>query len=264
MRLLFFVNITEKDKSRAVEELIAESTPSKDFFIMTILSTLMASLGLLINSSSVIIGSMLIAPILSPVLSLALGFSMSDNKILSRSFFTIVKSVAYSIFAAAILTTFFSHEFQLTSEIMARTEPSLIYGTIAILAGFAATLAQIKPQLGQKLPGVAISVALIPPLAVTGIGIAQFNWFIISQSLGLFLINILGILFASMITFSLMNMYIKRKVALEAIKKEDEQIVKEKVKIEKEKEKLEQQEIKEQEIIFKKVTKTRRKKSNQK
>lgn len=263
MRLLFFVNITEKEKSEAVQELISESTPSKDFFIMTILSILMATLGLLINSSAVIIGSMLIAPILSPVLSLALGLAMSDNKILSRSFFTIIKSMAYGIFSAAILGTFFSHEFKATSEIIARTEPSLVYGTIAILAGFAATLAQIKPQLSQRLPGVAISVALIPPLAVTGIGISQFNWFIISHSLQLFLINILGIIFASMITFSLMNMYIKRKVALEAIKKEDEQIMKEKVKIEKEKEKIEQEEIKEKEIIFKKVTKIRRK-NNQK
>ena len=261
MRLLFFLNVTERDKSQAVEELIKDSTPSKDFFIMTILSVLMATLGLLIDSASFVIGSMLIAPILSPVLSMAMGLVMSDSKILSRSFFTVLKAVAYGIAAAAIATMFFSNQSEFSSEIMSRTEPSLIYAVIAVLAGFAASLSLIKPQLSDKIPGIAISVALIPPLAVTGIGLARFSWTIISGSLMLFLVNIIGILFASMITFSLMNLYVKRNIALNTIKKEEEQIIKEQVKIEKEKEKIVEEELKEKERIIKKVTrKPKRKK----
>ncbi|MBU2028446.1 TIGR00341 family protein [Patescibacteria group bacterium] len=222
MFLSLFSNLTEKDKSNAIENLIETSTPSKDFFLMIILSILMATFGLLINSSAIIIGSMLIAPMLYPILSLALGITISDTRLISRSFYTIIKSLAYGIAAATIITAFFSYkDYNITDEILSRTEPSLAYAGVAIIAGMAASFALVKPKLSESLPGIAISVALIPPLAVTGIGIARFDWEIISNSFVLFIINAAGIIFASMIVFSLMNLYIKRTVVEVTIKKED-------------------------------------------
>ncbi|MBU1160064.1 DUF389 domain-containing protein, partial [Patescibacteria group bacterium] len=79
-------------------------------------------------------------------------------------------------------------------------------------------------QLNETLPGIAVSVAIIPPLAVIGIGIAKLNWAVISGSFLLLLINILGIIFASMIIFSLMNLSVKKKVAQEVAKKEDKKL----------------------------------------
>ncbi len=218
-------NLTETDKSRAIEKLIQNSTPHQDFFMMVIFSVLMATFGLLIDSSAVIIGSMLIAPILYPVLSLSLGVVMSDYRLISRSFNTILRSVVFGVAASAVVTLLFSKMGSGTGfEIIARTKPSLMYAAIAVIAGMAASFALIKPRLNDTLPGIAISVALIPPVAVIGIGIAKWDWGIMSSALVLLLINVLGIVFASMLVFSLLNLYVKRTVAREVIEEEDKKL----------------------------------------
>jgi uncharacterized hydrophobic protein (TIGR00271 family) len=226
--LTLFDTLSEKDKADAIEWLIRGSTPRQDFFLMIVLSVLMATFGLLIDSSAVVIGSMLIAPMLYPVLGLSMGIIMSDMKLVSRSFYTVFKSVVFGIIAAFAAAAFFSSQQVLTSEIVLRTQPSLPYIAIAIIAGLAASFAMVKPHLNETLPGIAISVALIPPLAVVGIGLARFDWNIISKSFVLFMVNIIGIVFASMVTFSLMNLYVKRGLAAETALKEDLKVEKEK------------------------------------
>lgn len=227
MSISILRNLTEKEKSEAVEHLISASSPRQDFFLMIILSMLMATFGLFLNSSAVIIGSMLIAPILSPILSLALGIVMADGKLISLSLYTLLKSVIFGVAAAALVALFLG-QYSMTEEILVRTESSLPYVAIAVIAGLAASFALVKPQLNETLPGIAISVALIPPLAVTGIGIARLDWHIVSSSLIFFLVNAAGIIFSSIIIFSLMNFYVKRKVASKAVAKEERAIQKEK------------------------------------
>ena len=192
---------------------------------MMVLSILTASFGLLTNSSAVIIGSMLIAPLLYPVLSLSLGVIMSDFSLISRSFWTLAKSLALGVTASFLASLALSTQFTgITSEIAARAEPSLISMIVAIIAGFAASFALVKPQLNETLPGIAISVSLIPPIAVIGIGIAEFDWNLISGSFLLFAVNTIGIVFASMTTFSLMNFYSQKHEASREIKKEERKI----------------------------------------
>lgn len=188
----------------------------------------MATFGLILDNSAVVIGSMLIAPMLYPVLGLSMGIIMSDTKLIARSFYTVLKSSIFGIIAAFFAAIFFSGQAQLSSEIISRTQPSLPYVAIAIIAGLAASFAMAKPHLNETLPGIAISVALIPPLATVGIGAARFDWNIISKSLILFVVNIIGIVFASMVTFSLMNLYGKRNLAAETALKEDLKVEKEK------------------------------------
>ncbi|MBU1160111.1 TIGR00341 family protein [Patescibacteria group bacterium] len=225
MSIILFNNLTEKDKSDAVERLITNSTPHQDFFLMVIFSILMATFGLLLNSAAVVIGSMLIAPILYPILSLSLGIVMSDSKLISRAIYTVLKSVGIGIASAIIITLFFSAKnYEATPEILARTEPSLLYVAVAIIAGLAVSFALVKPHLNETLPGIAVSVALIPPIAAIGIGIAKLDWVIVSGASMLLIINVLGIIFASMLIFSLMNLYLKKKVAIETAKKEDKKL----------------------------------------
>ncbi len=232
MATTLFSSLTEKDKNSAIQRLIEESTPRDEFFMMTVLSVVMATFGLLIDSAAVIIGSMLIAPLLSPVLGVSLGVVMADSRLILRSFFTILKAIAWSLPFAVIVTLLFSSQADLNGylngEILSRTEPSIIFIAIAIVAGMAASFALIKPTLSATLPGVAISVAIIPPLAVTGIGIARLDWSMTTDSFILFLINAIAIIFASMIVFSLMNLYVKRPVAEKVIEKEDRELEKEK------------------------------------
>lgn len=223
-----FSGLTEKDKSKAVEKLISDSTPDRDFFLMIILSILMATFGLLLNNMAVVIGSTLIAPILYSILSLSLGIVMADFKLILRSVYTILKTIAFGVGGAAIATLVFSFsEEEKYSRIITSVEPSFLYIAVAIIAGFAASFALVKPGLNETLPGVAISVALIPPLAAAGIGIAKLDGSIISNSLILFILNIIGIVFASMVNFSLMKFYLERKVAEKTVKKEEARMEKE-------------------------------------
>jgi uncharacterized hydrophobic protein (TIGR00271 family) len=219
--------IEEKDKSQAVRKLVEDSTPDFDFYLMVILSILMATFGLLAGSETIVIGSMLIAPILHPVLGLSLGVSMSNHKLIRRSIRTIAMAVLFAIGASIVATFLFSFghfEGIINDTIISRTSPSLIFLAVAVISGFAVTYALVKPELSETLPGVAVSVALIPPLAVIGIGIARFDPSIVSGSVVMFGVNILGILAASMFAFSIMNVHGKEKIAQSTINKEDKRI----------------------------------------
>lgn len=225
-----FNNIGSRDKSAALRSLIDHSAPSKDFFLFVILSGLMACLGLLIDSSAVIVGSMLIAPVLYPILSLAMGIVMSDSRMIARSFHTLNKSFLYVIGASVVVTLLFTYaqeDFTLTNEILARTNSNdLLYPAIAIVAGLAASFALVKPQLNETLPGIAISVALVPPLSVVGIGIARWELGVAVEALVLVGVNAVGIIFTSVIIFSLMNFYGKRAAAQKALKDEEKEMKK--------------------------------------
>lgn len=233
--IILFKNLTNDDKTSAIQALIKGSTPSQDFFLMTMLAMLTATIGLLLNDSAVIIGSMLIAPILYPILSLSLGVIMADSQLISRAFSTLLKGIVLGVATSAVITLLFSTQFpDVTPEIASRTQPSLPYAIIAVSAGLAATFALVKPQLKETLPGIAISVALAPPLAVVGIGIAKLSITIVTGALLLFLVNAIGIIFASMFTFSLMNFYLNKGEAKETIDKEDKKAEAEKLRAEEE------------------------------
>ncbi|MFT6361284.1 MAG: putative hydrophobic protein (TIGR00271 family) [Candidatus Paceibacteria bacterium] len=231
---LLFRDIDEHNKTKAINSLIVDSSPKPAFFFMVIMSVLMASFGLLINNSSVIIGSMLIAPILSPILSVGLGITLGDNELIKRSGITLIKSVVYSVGLSAITTWLLwsvvgGSELKdvLNQEILSRIEPSIVYLFIAIVAGLATAYARVKPEVNDALPGTAIAVALVPPIATIGIGVAFLDLNIISGALSLFILNGIGIIVAAMFMFSLMNIYSKRHVVkntLEKVEKQQEEL----------------------------------------
>ncbi|HEC93781.1 MAG TPA: DUF389 domain-containing protein [Candidatus Kaiserbacteria bacterium] len=219
-----FQTIEHEDKQRAVHVLVQRATPDFDFFFMITLSVLMATFGLLAGSEAIIIGSMLIAPILYPVLGIALSLSMSDQALLRQSLWTVAKAIGISFVAATASALLFIsvhggtiHE---TPIIAARTSPSLLLLLVGVVAGVAVVYALVKPKLSETLPGVAISVALIPPLATAGIGFAGLNLAITLGAFATFFVNVFGIIGAGMITFSLMNVYSLRSVAHKTMEKE--------------------------------------------
>jgi uncharacterized membrane protein len=155
MGLLFFKNFSEKNKAEAVQNLITESSPRRDFFIMIGLSILMATFGLLLDSVAVIIGSMLVAPLLYPLLSFSLGVVIADFKLMGRSIYTIVRSSLLGITLATLTTLLFSvRGFELTNEIIARTQPSLDWFFVAIIAGRPETAAQRPTDRRGNFSGV--------------------------------------------------------------------------------------------------------------
>jgi uncharacterized hydrophobic protein (TIGR00271 family) len=221
-----FRAIEEKDKAAVVRKVMQSSTLNFDFLYLTGLSVLMATFGLLVDSPSIVIGSMLIAPLLYPILGVALGIVMSNGEVLSRSAFTLTKAMVTGLTLSVIGTLLFG-DGMLTQEILLRTEPSLIHFLVAFAAGAAVSFALAQPEWSETLPGIAISVALIPPLSVVGIGIAMLNMEVIAGSIVMLLMNLFGIIFAAMISFSFMNLYEKQNIAKSTIKRADEEHQKE-------------------------------------
>lgn len=223
--MIFFARfraINEKDKAAVVRKLLQSSTLNFDFLYLTGLSVLMATFGLLTNSPSIVIGSMLIAPLLYPILGVALGLVMSNNEVLSRSLVTFAKAMVVGL-VLSIGATFLFGDGVVTEEILLRTQPSILHFLVAVVAGAAVAFALAQPEWSEAFPGIAISVALIPPLAVVGIGIAMLDIAVITGSLEMLMINLFGIIFAAMVSFSLMNLYDKQDIAESTIKKAEKE-----------------------------------------
>lgn len=229
MPIAFFNNTTDNEKKEFIKELIEQSSPRRGYFLMIGLSIIMATAGLLLDSVEIIIGSMLIAPLLYALLALALGLVIFDGKVIGRAVATIIKSTLLSVALAWLATIILEPaDFQLNDEILSRGSSSLLYAVVALIAGIAASYSFIKPQLNEKLAGIAIAVALIPPLAVIGIGIARLNWWLIQGSLTIFLTNIIGIVVASVVVFSLADLHTEKRLVNKELKQDDKEIEKEK------------------------------------
>jgi len=229
-----FRNVSDAEKHEAIEGIIQHASPRQDFFLMLILSISMASFGVILNNTVIVIGSMLIAPLLYPLLSLSLGIITTDEQLIERSLYTLFKSVVLGLCSALIIGLLFFPRGDDLAQILLITSSSsssLAYALVATIAGFAAAFATTKPYLNSTLPGVAISVALVPPLAVAGVGLSLFNLTVFTNALLLFLVNVIGIIFSAMIVFALFNFGVKQQVTKKIVKEEQKVIDDEKKEI---------------------------------
>ena len=222
-----FSDVTQRDRNRAVEEIIESSSPRKSFFLMVAISAALATMGIMENNVAVIIGGMLVAPMLSPILAVALGIETADNYLIKRSlkiiFWWALVALASSLFFALLLNEGQINRQQLNREILLRTEVNLSTILIALVAGFAASISLVRSELAKFMSGVAIAVALIPPLAVSAIGISILNFKVFYNALASFLINLIGIILAALVVFSLTRLSeAKRKIEMEL--KEEEML----------------------------------------
>lgn len=170
------------------------------YIIMMILSTLIATFGLFGNSSPVIIGAMILAPIITPIVSFAMGMVRYDVNMLKTGIVTILAGTVVSLIFAAGVSMIIPLKV-LTSEIDARLSPTLLDMGIAVASGVAAAYAHAEKGIAKSLAGVAIAVALVPPLSVAGIGIGWWDWEVFSGAFLLYLTNLAGIIMFAGITF---------------------------------------------------------------
>lgn len=222
-----FRALPDKDKSALVRKLVENGTPDFDYFYLTGLSTLMATLGLLLDSGSIVIGSMLIAPLMYPILGVSLGLVMMGTNItlIQRAMATLAKSLGVALGLSVVAAFLFADsDLYQTAEVMSRTVPNIMHLFVAFVAGAAVAYMLARPEWGDALPGVAIAVALIPPLATMGIGIAFLDVIVIRGAAMIFLLNLLGIILVAMVIFTLMNLGEKQDVAASTIKKEKKKV----------------------------------------
>jgi uncharacterized hydrophobic protein (TIGR00271 family) len=175
-----------------------------NYVVLMVLSTMLATVGLYLDSAAVIIGAMLLAPLMAPLVSASMGILRADNDLFFTAVRTIIVGIVIALFSAALTTLMFQHK-PVTDEMLGRLNPSLLDLAVAIFSGMAAAYSKSFQQVAQNLAGVAIAVALVPPLAVAGIGIGRGDPFFFMQAFLLFMTNLVGIILSAMFTFRVLG-----------------------------------------------------------
>lgn len=199
-KLPFFKKASDDDFKELFLNLNASAKFTFIFSTLMILSTLLATTGLFANSAPVIIGAMILAPLMSPITSLSMGVIRANNTLLIQSAKTLFYGVLLALFVSSVFTCIIPLD-SLTNEMKGRLNPNLLDLFVAIFSGIAAAYANSKEEIAKSLAGVAIAVALVPPLSVTGIGIGLFDISIIYGSFLLFITNLVGITLSAALTF---------------------------------------------------------------
>ncbi|MBN1265366.1 MAG: TIGR00341 family protein [Anaerolineales bacterium] len=186
-----------------------DARPDIDYFIMMGLSAAIATFGLLQNSSAVIIGAMLVAPLFTPIVALSLAIVQGDMPLFRLAIESSIKGIALAIGLAMLLTSL-SPLTQLTYEILVRSQPNMFDLLIALASGMAGAYAIAREDVATSLPGVAIAAALVPPLSAIGIGLAHGNLAVAGGSALLFSTNLIAIVLSGVITLTLLG-FLPRK-----------------------------------------------------
>ena len=182
---------------------------SLNYWLELMISAGIATLGLVLNSPAVVIGAMLISPLMGPILAAGLALIVADLYLGFKALLMILLSIGGSIgFSAALVWTLPFHS--PTGEILARTQPNLLDLAVALLSGLAGSLVVCRGGAGggiTALPGVAIAVALMPPLCTVGFGVGSgFVWSVVSGSGLLFLTNLAAIIASAFVVFLVARM----------------------------------------------------------
>jgi uncharacterized hydrophobic protein (TIGR00271 family) len=201
----------QEDKAE-VQDIISSIRKNVDFrganLWALIFAILIASIGLNVNSTAVIIGAMLISPIMGPVMGIGLGIGINDLEMVKKGGKNLLVATIISIIASTI---YFSvtplHDAQ--SELLARTSPSIWDVFIALFGGMAGMVAASRKEKSNVIPGVAIATALMPPLCTAGFGLAMGNWYFFLGAIYLYFINSVFIAIATFLMARYLKMHKK-------------------------------------------------------
>ena len=173
-------------------------------FAVLFCATIIACVGLNMNSVAVIIGAMLISPIMDPIIGMGYGVGIRDTKLLRKAVMVYLIEMIVGLIAATIYFSL-SPIKDASEQIIARTQPAIWDVLVAFFGGVAGIIGSAKKDPGNILPGVAIATALIPPLSTVGYGLSQFKWSIVFSAGYLFLINTFFIALATMLGTLIFN-----------------------------------------------------------
>ncbi|KPQ37226.1 MAG: putative membrane protein [Phormidesmis priestleyi Ana] len=174
--------------------------PTLNYHIMLFLSGVISTLGLLSGSTAAIIGAMIVAPLMGPITAMAFAITMGNRRLLKRSLLSVVSGILLTVGTAYLISRLVGLS-SLSSEVLLRTQPTLIDLAIGLAAGAAGAFAKTRKDIADALPGVAIAVALVPPLSVMGIGLAFASREVLVGSTLLFITNLAGIVLAGGLVF---------------------------------------------------------------
>ncbi|MBU5366444.1 TIGR00341 family protein [Enterococcus devriesei] len=186
-------------------------TPKKENVLILVCAIVIASIGLNMNSQPVVIGAMLISPIMAPVQGLGMGLATFDSRLTIKALKLLLLEAGFAIIAAA-LYFFLSPITYASSEILARTQPTIWDAIIAIFGGIAGMIGARKKEMNNIVPGVAIATTLMPPLCVVGYGIYERNLDFFLGASYLFLVNVSCIILTSFIVLQVFQISTRKVV----------------------------------------------------
>jgi uncharacterized hydrophobic protein (TIGR00271 family) len=197
---------------RSLDELQNDLDPSSGdtgakrsaFWTMLVLSAVIAAGGVLTDSTATVIGAMIIAPLSTPIMGIALGAVQSRHTSAGR-YVLLGCAVVVAIGVLFSLVLPASYDLLSDSQIAGRTSPGLLDLVAALATGFAGAVALARRDVAAVLPGVAIAISLVPPLVVTGVCAGQGAWWLALGALVLFVSNLLALVFAGMVVFAVLG-----------------------------------------------------------
>ncbi len=215
--------VSRADQYKTVEELFERSHKNSVYYTLLILSAFIIASGIMLNNEAILLGGMLVTPLLSPVLVISLGFAVGDIEAVTSVLMLLLQSFVTLVVGSFLLAIIFGapEEIKVFDNSM-RT--AILYFIVAICSGVAATFAWVRREVAEVLPGVALAVSLVPPLALIGIYLASFNLDAARFYFLVFLFNFVGIFVGSMMVFTLLKFHrIEQKVHQETneIQEED-------------------------------------------
>lgn len=186
---------------RTVHETIElGSDPKPSFYALVALSSVIAAFGLLLNSTAIVIGAMLIAPLMMPIFGIAMALAVGDTRMFRAAGISEIFGVILCI-GLSCLIGWSSLDVGLGSEILARTKPTTYDILVAVAAGLAGAYSLLDERVNAALPGVAISTSLVPPLATCGLCLAHGRFDLALGGFLLFFANFLAIQLSSAAIF---------------------------------------------------------------
>ena len=197
--------MTQVERNELVWQARKTAMGGIDYSMMILLSAALASIGLMLNSTAVIIGAMLVAPLMSPLGALATGLATGQLDITRRALVTLIQGVLLSLLISWALGSILPLDTP-TNEMLVRGNPSMLDAAVALVSGLVAAFAIARKEIPAALAGVAIAAALMPPVCTIGLGLAFRNLSLAGGATLLFLANILFIIVAQNVIFLWLGM----------------------------------------------------------
>lgn len=202
-----FPSLERDERLELVQQLEQNAQANIDFIMMMVLSTSLASLGLLADSTAVVIGAMLVAPLMGPLVAAGHSLVQANLSLFKKSLGVTIIGIGIG-FAASLIFGVLYPGFEPTLEIEARGKADLLDLGIAFFSGMTAAYASGRFNVMTTLAGVAIAAALVPPLAVVGIALTQGNSLISLNAAILLITNLVAIILGAAIVFRMLNVHV--------------------------------------------------------
>lgn len=203
----FFPTLERDERKSLVERINQGAGGGSDFIVMMLLAAILASLGLLQGSTAVVIGAMLVAPLMGPLVAAGLALVQGNPKMFRDALGVTLVGVTLAL-VTSLFFGMINPGFEASLEIEARGKPDPLDLVIAFASGMVAAYAMGRPNVSGTLAGVAIAAALLPPLAVVGICLTNSEWVIAGNAAILFATNLVAIILGASLIFRLLGMQI--------------------------------------------------------